>query len=340
MHLSERHNPYFEHARWKAWVAYRGRRPVGRISAQIDDLDRSYHGPDRGHFGLLEAVDDPEVFSALFRAAERWLGAEGARRVLGPFNLSINQECGLLVEGFDHPPTVMMGHGTRYYPAQLERLGYGPAKDLLAYWIEAGHPWPRAARVMLDRYARRVRTRRFDSTRMGEELELLRGLFNEAWAKNWGFVPFTEAEFTDLGKTLHLLVDDDLVQIVELDGEPAAFIVLLPNINEAIRDLHGRLLPFGWAKLLWRLKRHRIRTGRITLMGVRSQYHNTRLGAALALSAVDAVHPPGLARGMRAAELSWILEDNHGLLNILEAIGARLYKRYRIYEKLLAPGGS
>ncbi len=335
LHLSPRHNAYFQHARWQGWVAYRDGRPVGRISAQIDELVRQHHGADHGQFGFLDAIDDPAVFSSLFRTAEEWLAAAGARRIRGPFSFSINQECGLLVEGFEHPPMVMMGHGRPYYQAHVHRLGYQPAKDLLALWIESDFEHPPVMRSLLKRYARRIRMRPLDSSRLGEEFELLRTIFNEAWADNWGFVPFTEAEFDELGKHLRLLVTDDLVQIAELDGVAAAFMICLPNLNEAIRDLDGRLLPFGWAKLLWRLRRRRVRTGRIALMGVQSRYHDSRLGAALAMSVIGATQAPTLRHGIEEAELSWILEDNGGLLNILEALGARPYKRYRIFEKVL-----
>lgn len=335
LHVSPRQNAYFQHAHWQGWVAYLDGRPVGRISAQIDELVRRHHGADRGQFGFLDAIDDPAVFSALFRTAEDWLVAEGARRIRGPFSFSINQECGLLVDGFEHPPMVMMGHARPYFQDHLLRLGYQPAKDLLAYWIESDFEHPPVMRSLLRRYARRIRVRPLDRTRLGEEFELLRTIFNDAWADNWGFVPFTEAEFEQIGKELRFLVGDDLVQIAEVDGTAAAFFVLLPNINEAIRDLNGRLLPIGWAKVLWRLWRRRVRTGRVVLMGVRRQYQDSRVGAALAMAVIGATQGPARRRGFEAVELSWILEDNTGLLSILDALGARPHKRYRIFEKTL-----
>ncbi|GMR12935.1 MAG: protein YghO [Gemmatimonadota bacterium] len=335
LHLSPRHNAYFQHAYWRGWVASRDRQPVGRISAQIDELERQHHGADRGQFGFLDATDDRSVFAALFNAAEEWLLAEGAHRIRGPFNFSINQECGLLVDGFEHPPMVMMGHGRPYYEAHLRHLGYAPAKDLLALWIESDFEHPPVMQSLLKRYARRIRVRPMNGGDVGEEFELLRTIFNDAWANNWGFVPFTEAEFSEIGKQLRMLVSDDLVQIADVDGVAAAFMICLPNLNEAIRDLDGRLFPFGWAKALWRLRRRRVRTGRIALMGVRRQYHDSPLGAALAMSVIGATQAPTLRQGIEGAELSWILEDNGGLLNILETLGARPYKRYRIFEKTL-----
>ena len=347
LHLSPR-NPYFRHAQWQAWLALRDGRPVGRISAQIDELHRQLHGSDTGHFGLGDQIAKPhwqekwigkklfeDTDEVLFRVAEEWLAARGTRRVTGPFNLSINQESGLLVDGFEHPPSVMMPHNRSWYGSQVERQGYAPAKDLLAYRIRADWSHPRAVRATLRRYRDRIRVRPLERRRLRQELATLRRLFNDGWAGNWGFVPFTQAEFDDLGQTLKLLVDDEFIQIAELDGQPAAFIVALPNLNEAIRDLDGRLLPFGWARLLWRLKRRRIRSARVALMGVERRHQRSPVGSALALSAVAALQRPGVAYGIEDVELSWILEDNTGMRAIIENIGSELYKRYRLYQKAL-----
>ncbi len=336
LHLS-RMNPFFEHGRWQAFLALCSGEVVGRISAQIDDLDRGLHGAGRGLFGLLEAVDDARVFAALMNAAETWLRARGSDTVLGPFNLSINQECGLLVDGFDTPPVVMMPHGRRWYGPQLEALGYTGAKDLLAYWVNTDFEPPRVMRGLLDRYAGRIRVRPLARRRLARELETLRELFNDAWSQNWGFVPFTQAEFADLGRVLRLFVPDDLVQIAELDGVPAAFIVGLPDLNAAAHDLNGRLAPLGWARLLWRLRRGRVPTGRVPLMGVRRQYQKSPLGSALAFAVIAQVKQKLYARGIGHVEMSWILEDNAGMRSILEAIGSTAYKRYRIYARRLEP---
>ncbi|MGE3298691.1 MAG: hypothetical protein AB7I68_15255, partial [Porticoccaceae bacterium] len=170
---------------------------------------------------------------------------------------------------------------------------------------------------------------------LAAELEILRDIFNDAWAENWGFVPFTRAEFTELGKVMAALLPADHVQIAEIDGRPVAFIVALPNVNEAARDLRGRLLPLGWAKLLWRLKVRGVRSGRVPLMGVRREYHHTRLGPTLAFMVIDAVRGGLVRRGIGDVELGWILEGNSGMRNIIEAIGGTAYKRYRIYRKWL-----
>jgi hypothetical protein len=333
-HLSPR-NPFFDHARWRAWVAYRDWEPVGRISAQIDRLHLERYQDATGFFGLLEGEDDPEVFLMLLHTAETWLRSQGMRRILGPFNLSINQECGLLVEGFHDPPMVMMGHARPYYAGRLEEQGYGKAKDLLAYRISADFTLSPVMESLLARVAKRVHVRSLRRNRFPEELRILQDIFEDAWSNNWGFVPFTEREFQHVGQMLRLLVHHDLVQIAEVDGEPAAMIVAFPNVNEATHDLDGRLFPFGWLKLIWRLKVRHPSTLRVALMGVRKRYHNSTVGAALALRVIVAAREPAVKHGIRQAEMSWILEDNTGMRNIIESLGGTAYKRYRIYGKEL-----
>jgi hypothetical protein len=331
-HLSKR-NPFFEHAECRFWLAYRGERPVGRISAQVDQLHLQRYRDFTGFFGLLETEDDPETFQLLLETAERWLTDQGMRRILGPFNLSINQECGLLVEGFDTPPMVMMGHARPYYGARVEENGYKQEKDLLAYSIDVDFELTKAMRAVIKRAARRVSIRSLRRERFSEELEILQDIFEDAWSENWGFVPFTKAEFKHLGQNLKHLVHDEYVQIAEVDGSPDAMIVGVPNVNEVIKDLNGRLLPFGWLKLLWRLKVSRPQTARVPLMGVRKRHHNSLLGAALAVMVVERVRRLGVKHGAKKVELSWILDDNRGMRNILESIGGVVYKRYRIFAK-------
>jgi len=328
-------NPYFEHALFSSWLAYRNGKPVGRISAQVDQLHLEQHRDATGFFGMLESEDNSETFKTLLATAETWLRKKGMRRVAGPYNLSINQEVGLLVEGFDTPPVVMMGHARPYYAGRIEENGYRREKDLLAYIIDADFKHPRAMQAVMARAQNRVVTRSLRKSDFKAELNIIREIFNDAWSQNWGFIPWTDAEFQHLGKDLKMLVDEDLVSFATVDGEPAAFMVILPNINEAIRDLNGRLLPFGWLKLLWRLKVQYPKTARIPLMGVRSRHHDSLLGAALAFSVIAALQPSAIKHGIKKLELSWILEDNKGMRNILEAIGGRVYKTYRIYSKEL-----
>jgi hypothetical protein len=284
---------------------------------------------------MLEAENDSETFQMLMDTAETWLRKKGMRRVMGPFNLSINQELGLLVDGFDTPPMVMMGHGHPYYAPRIEENGYRKEKDLLAYIVDSDFKPPPAMRAIMARAKKRVQTRSLRKSDFKEELKLIRDIFNDAWSQNWGFIPFTDPEFQHLGKDLKMLVDENLMSIAAVDGEPAAFMILLPNINEVIRDLNGRLLPFGWLKLLWRLKVKYPKTARVPLMGVRCRYHDSILGAALAFSMFASLRSPVIKRGIKQVELSWILEDNKGMRNILETVSGRVYKTYRIYGKEL-----
>ncbi len=327
--------PVFDHLRWRGWVAYRGNRPVGRITAQIDALHQERYADDTGYFGFLELVEDDAVAAALFECAETWLRSEGMCRCTGPFSLNINQEAGLLVDGFDSPPYLMMGHARRYYGRLVENRGYRPARDVLAYEIDGDFIPPPVMVSLVAHVQKRVRLRPLERKNLDREMDLLRDLFNDAWASNWSFLPFTEREFRTMGRELTMLIPNDFIQIAEIDGDAVAFIVLLPNINEAIADLNGRLFPFGWAKLLWRLKVRYPTTGRIPLMGVRRRYQNTRLGPGLAFAVIDALRGPGTNKGIGRVEMSWILEDNLGMRNIIESLGGQLTKRYRVYEKTL-----
>jgi hypothetical protein len=328
-------NHFFDHARWRGWVAYHGDRPVGRITAQIDELHLRQHGDGAGYFGMLEGDDDPAVFSALFEAAESWLRGEGMCCVRGPFNLHINEEVGLLVDGFSTPPFVLMGHARPYYGPAVEAQGYRGVRDLLAYHIRPDFEAPRVMTRLAERVSNRVRVRAVRRKALTEDAAVMREIFNDAWQNNWGFVPLAATEWEDTVRTLAKLMPDDYIQIAEYDGEPVAFIVALPNLNEATRDLNGKLLPFGWAKLLWRLKVRHPRTARIPLMGVRQSFQHSRLGPTLAFMVIDAVRKQMHARGVTNVEMGWILEDNAGMRNIIETIGGQAYKRYRVYEKQL-----
>ncbi len=329
------HNHFFQHARWRGWVAFKDGRPVGRITAQIDEMHLQQHADGAGYFGMLEADDDPAVFSALFGAAEDWLRSEGMQCIRGPFNLHINEEVGLLVDGFSTPPFVLMGHARPYYGSAVEAQGYKPVQDLLAYHVRPDFEAPRVMTKLAQRVSERVVVRCASRKDLLRDAEIMRDIFNDAWQNNWGFVPLAAAEWEDTVNTLIKLMPDEYIQIAELDGEPVAFIVALPNINEATRDLKGKLLPFGWLKLLWRLKVRHPRTARIPLMGVRQEHQHSRLGPTLAFLVIDGVRKALHARGVENVEMGWILESNAGMRNIIETIGGKAYKRYRLYEKLL-----
>lgn len=334
-HLSKK-NPATEHIEWQAWVAKKDDKVVGRITAQIDSLHRAIHGNDTGHFGMIDAIDDPEVFTALFTAAEDWLKSKGAATITGPFSLNINQESGLLINGFDTPPSALMTHGKPYYAAHVERLGYSKGIDLYAYSMKLKElQFSRSLTKLMGQIREKVTIRTINRKKFGEEMQVLRELFNSGWQKNWGFVPFTEREFATMGDQLKYLVPDDMILIAETDSVPCAFIVGLPNINEAIKGLNGHLFPFGWAKLLWRLKVSGVRTARVPLMGVRQEFQFSRTGPIMALLLIEALHQTLMKRNIDEVEMSWILESNRGMRGILHKLGSEPYKQYRLYEKVL-----
>ena len=330
--LSPAKNPYFQHAEVQFWLARRDGRDVGRISAQIDRLVTD---PDVGHFGMIVAEDDGAVFAALFEAAENWLRSRGKLRVMGPFNLSINEETGLLIDGFDTPPVMLMGHDPRYAGPRVEALGYAKAKDLIAYMYDIDHELPAAARRKLDsRKATALTVRHLDKKRYLEEFDTVTAIFNDAWSQNWGFIAFTEAEIKHMAKSLKMLIDPKCVAIVEMNGEAIGFGIALPNLNELIADFGGRLLPFNWLKLMYRLRRG-TRTARVPLMGIRRSCSTSFAGGLAPFIVIDALRNALRAKGVKQVELSWILEDNRPMRHVIEALGANPYKTYRVYEKTL-----
>ncbi len=331
-------NPYFEHARASFWLALRGVEPVGRISAQVDRLYLERYRDDTGHFGFLDAEDDPAVFRALTQTAEQWLRDQGMRRALGPFSLSVNEECGLMVDGFAEHSVLMMGWSPPYAAARVEELGYAKAKDLVAYDYDVLNAPPMDPKGLFGRLAAKqgLKIRKIDMKRYRQDVHDILAVFNDAWADNWGFVPLTEAEIEHTAKSLRPLVWPEVVWIAELNGEPVGMIVAMPNLNEAIRGLGGALLPFGWARLLWRLKVAGVRTGRLALFGVRRRLRGTSLGGAIALLLLESLRSGGRGRGAVRCELSWVLEDNTAMRRLIEGVGGRVYKTYRIYEKALA----
>ncbi|MEM7222912.1 MAG: dATP pyrophosphohydrolase [Pseudomonadota bacterium] len=334
--LSRAKNPYFEHAKAEYWLAWRDGRPVGRISAQIDELTQVRHGAGLGQFGCLDAEDDPAIFQALTGAAEAWLKDAGMTRCQGPFSLSINQQCGLLVEGYDEPPMMMMDFAPPYAAQRLAEQGYAKVMDLLAYDYTAEQPPPPGAE-WLERLTAdgRVVLRRLDKGRYRQELDVILDIFNDAWSENWGFVPFTEAEMSHIAAELKPILRPEMVWIAEIEGEAIAMIVCLPNLAEAFEGLSGKLLPFGWLKLLWRLKVKGLKSGRVVMMGLRKAHHGSPIGSAIVLMLIEELRESLIKIGYRRAEMSWILEDNWRMRAVIEGIGGRHSKTYRIYEKAL-----
>ena len=333
-HLDPKKNPYFQHAEVQLFVAYRDHKPVGRISAQDDSLRLEKHKDNKGLFGFFDSLDDVEIFAALSQAATAWLKARGRSGMLGPFNFSINDEMGMLIDGFDTPPSMMMTHGKSYYAKRMEELAFHKAKDVIAYHYELGEQ-PVFLGKLQKRYSASddFSLRPINLKDMKNEIRLIRDIFNDAWSANWGFVPWTEAELDKLGKDLKLLVNNNYGYIASYKGDQAAFVVTLPNLNEWISGMNGKLLPFNWAKLIGHVLRKKPNSYRMPLMGVRQKYHNTLVGSLLATSVIEAARSYHHGRGGKTAELSWILEDNFPVRKLIEASGARPYKTYRIYEK-------
>ena len=333
-------NPFYEHAEQQLFLAERDGRPVGRISAHIDKLwlampAEQGGGPGIGNWGLLEAADR-EVATALIARAEDWLRAKGMTSVMAPISCSIWEEPGLLVKGHDHPPTVMMGHSSPAYQGWIEPLGYVGIKDLLTYDLDITQEFPPLVQRIVASGERnpRIRIRKVDKSRFDEEAELILSILNDAWSDNWGFVPITPSEIAYTGRKLKPVVFEDLIRVAELEGEPVAFMMTLPDLNELTADLDGSLFPFGWAKLLWRLRKPQVRTMRVPLMGVVKKLQATRLASQLAFMMIEYIRRDSVAHyGATRGEIGWILEDNQGMSSIAEAVNGKVNKIYRIYSK-------
>ena len=330
-------NPWFEHARACFWLAERHGKVVGRISAQVDELVQQHMAPGTGQWGMFEALDG-KAAAVLIAKAETWLREQGMTRALGPISLSIWDEPGLEIEGFHEPPTAMMGHHRPEYHAWIEAAGYSRAKDLVTYEVDIAH-WddPKINRLIeMGERNSKIRIRQVDKSNFDKEARIILGLLNDAWSDNWGFVPLTPSEIAYAGKKLKPIIYNELVRIAEYEGEPVAFMITLPDINEFIRDLNGELFPFGWAKLLWRLHNPRARRARVPLMGVAKKLQGSRIASQLAFMLIEFTRRDCVGKfGIEVGEFGWILEDNKGMLSIAQLPGAKINHRYRIFERKL-----
>jgi hypothetical protein len=330
-------NPWFEHGRAQLWLAERGGRAVGRISAQVDDLVQEHMGKGIGNWGFLDAFDE-ETAHALIATAEDWLRARKMTRSLGPITLSIWDEPGLEIEGFDVPPTAMMGHHRPEYQAWIESAGYQKAKDLLTYEVDIAH-WddPKINRLIAAGERNpHIKIRMVDKSKFDEEAKIILNILNDAWSNNWGYVPLTPAEIAYAGKKLKPIIYNELVRVAEVDGEPVAFMITIPDINELTKDLNGELFPFNFIKLLWRLRNPKVKRSRVPLMGVARKLQQSRMASMLAFMLIEYTRRDCVGKfGIDVGEFGWILEDNKGMLSIAELPGAKINHRYRIYEKQL-----
>ncbi|TKD51364.1 N-acetyltransferase [Sphingomonas baiyangensis] len=340
--LSPKTNGWFSHAEAQLFLAERDGRVVGRISAHVDTLALTMppeqgFGPGCGQWGMFEA-EDAEAAAVLIDTAETWLKGRGLDRALGPISLSIWEQPGLLTQGFDHKPTVMMGHNPPHYRAWIEAAGYAPAKELVTYELGITQDFPPLVQRIVAAGDRnpRIRIRRVDKARFAEEAAIILGILNDAWSDNWGFVPLTPPEIEDVGKKLKPIVFEDLIRIAELDGEPVAFMITLPDLNEVIAPLKGSLLPFGWAKLLLWIRRPRARTMRVPLMGVVKRLQASRIASQLAFMMIEYIRRDAVAKyGAERGEIGWILDDNQGMIAIADTIESKINRRYTIFERSL-----
>lgn len=340
--ISPKKNGWFSHAEGQLFLAERGGKVVGRISAHIDTLalqmpPEQGFGPGTGFWGLFEA-EDAEVAAAVIHQAEDWLRAKGMTKALGPVSLSIWEEPGLLVKGHDHPPTVLMGHHPARYQGWIEALGYTEAKKIVTYELDISKEFPPIVQriVAAGEKNARIRVREVDKSKFAEEAAIILAILNDAWGDNWGFVPLTQPEIDDVGKKLKPLVFNDLIRIAEYDGEPVAFMVTLPDLNEPLKPLKGSLLPFGWAKLLLWLRKPKARTMRVPLMGVVKRLQSSRMASQLAFMMIEYIRRASVANyGASRGEIGWILEDNQGMVAIADAIESKINREYLIYQKAL-----
>ncbi|MDO8615452.1 MAG: hypothetical protein Q7T33_06905 [Dehalococcoidia bacterium] len=331
-----RHNAFYLHADVQIFLARRDGVAVGRISAHIDHEHNRYHSERTGFFGFFESDDDPAVAALLLHTAEEWLRERRMDRIRGPMNFSANAEIGFLVVGFDSPPQILMPYTPPYYLDLVEQQGYVKIQDLFAWrWERQPVPPGAPARMVKELRSRpEITTRRGSMKHFDQEVRTILALYNDAWSANWGFVPATDAEAAQMARELKLIADPRLVPFVEVNGVPAGVALAVPNVNAAIHDLNGRLFPFGFLKLLWRLKFRRRQNGRLLLMGIKKEFR-TRRYAGLAYLLCDEIYRGAMAYGFQWAEFSWTLEDNHLINSLITKVGARRYKTYRIYEKAL-----
>lgn len=320
------------------WVAYKDGNPVGRISAIINNAHLDRHHDEACHFGFFECINDPDVAKALLDTAADWAREHGMKKIAGPFNFSVNEEVGLLVDGFDTAPYVMMPHGRRYYQKLVEDLGFTKAIDMYALsYVPHGDMIPPKRKRFLDRAMSKadVTIRNIDMSDFKNEIGRLVDIFNDAWFDNWGFVPFTAEQVEHMAKELRPIISPHNIVFCDYQGEPAAFGLVLPDVNYVARDFGGKLLPFNWAKLLWRLKVKPVPRARMPLMGVVRKLHRRPIGTALAYKIIEVAQEANVSRGVVHSELSWILESNESMVSLLLDLGGEIYKTYRIYEKPL-----
>ncbi|MBO6610170.1 N-acetyltransferase [Altererythrobacter sp.] len=336
-------NPFFGHAKAQLMIAWRQGKPVGRISAHIDklalDMPREQgFGPGTGMFGYFDAEDEA-VAHVLLAEAERWLRSEEMERVLGPISMSIWEEPGLLVRGQDHSPMIMMGHHPAQYRSWIESYGFEPAKTLLTYDLDVSRDFPPLIQRIVKSGERndRISVRQVVKKDWDAEVDIILSILNDAWSSNWGFVPFTPEEIAHAGKKLRPIIFEPLNMIAELDGEPVAFMLTFPDINQVLKKTDGKLFPFGWFHLLRWLRNPKDAGMRVPLMGVKKELHNSRVASQLAFMMISHIRKNASALyGSQRGEIGWILDDNQGMVAIADAIESKINREYIVFSKSLS----
>jgi hypothetical protein len=331
-------NPHFKEVDWQAFLARKNGKPVGRILAQIYKPHfPTPVGASKAQFGALDAIDDPAVVAALTEAAEKWLRERGAQTIYGPFTPSIWGEAGLLVEGFDAAPMVSVPWNPPYLVAALENLGYVKARDLISYRYDASEKDRQAQPGILARpeWRDRLKIRMLDLKKLGDEAAIIIDIFNDAWSENWGFVPLAHEEFMAAAEGLKLVMPPEGGFMIELDGAPQAFGIVLPNLHEITADLDGRLFPLGLPRLISRIRNHKFKSGRLCLFGIRRALQKKAAGGAVILAFIEEVRKRSRETSITHVEFGWVLEDNMGMRRPIELAGAKIDKIHRVYEKKL-----
>jgi GNAT superfamily N-acetyltransferase len=331
-------NPHFKLVEAQEFLARQDGKWVGRILAQVYKPEYAPVGASPWQFGSLDAVDDIEVVRALTGTAQDWLSARGADRINGPFSPTINGECGMLVEGFEKTPMFLTPWHPPYLSRHIEALGYQKARDLVSYVIALSpDDLKQPARISTRRgWKDRLKIRQIDFSRLKQgETQLMSDLFNDGWRDNWGFVPFTKAEFDSIADALSFATPPEYTLVVELDGKPVSFAIALPNLFEIIGDLDGRLLPFGLARLVSRFRKHKYKSGKLLLLGTRKELQKSATGGAVLMAIIEELRRRGLETNLEQLEAGWVLEDNMAMRRLIEMFGGKIDKIHRIYEKHL-----
>jgi hypothetical protein len=337
--LNPKKEPFYQHGEAILFTAWKNGQLAGRSSASIDRTWLATWNDATGHFGYFDTIDDPEVARALISSAEQWLRGKGMKRMNGPMSLSANQDVGVLVEGFQYPPVVDMGHSRTYQGALAEACGLTKEKDLYAWRYDTRDGLNARTQRAWEQIKQmpEVHLRTVDLSRLRQELDIVMDIYNDTWAGKWGYVPLSSAELDKMASDLKLVIDKDMAFIAEIDGKPAGICICVPNLNEVIGDLDGKLFPGGWAKLVYRTKVKHPTSARLIALGVKADIRkNVKRYGYLSAAMYVEVAKRGMGKGYKWAELSWTREDDAPINLGIRSMGATVYKKYRVYEKPLA----